>query len=150
MSSAIFVVSNHRWVWLRLPLMVETKECMSICDLLYSSLTSANVVQLCIWFHFTFFFNYKFLVGLLVNGRWGRTGRGRCKKQYFLTGCVAQGLKPLLISRDFSPSKKWLIWLGFFFCWNFCKSGPIFEGFLPQKQMILQFLLQFLWNGTLF
>ena len=49
---------------------------------------------------------------------------------YFLMGCVARGLKPLPISKDFSPSKNgWF--LGFF--QNFRKLGSISKGFSTSK-----------------
>ena len=65
---------------------------------------------------------------------------------YFLTECVAWGLKPLPISKDFSHSKKWL---NIQFFRNFHKSRPISKAFLLQKWLILPFFLQILWNGTL-
>ena len=49
--------------------------------------------------------------------------------------CVARGLKPQPISKDFSQNKPWF---DHFFNF-FCKLGPISKGFLPQKWLILQF-----------
>ena len=66
---------------------------------------------------------------------------------YFLTGCAARGLKPLPISKDFSPSKNG--WFKAFFR-NFRKSGPISKGFSTSKWLILRFFSRFLRNGTLF
>ena len=73
----------------------------------------------------------------LSRGGWGGGGL-----ELFLTECVAQGLKTLPISKDFSfsLSKKQLnrqcVFFVFLF-WNFHKSRPISKGFfLPQKQLI--------------
>ena len=49
---------------------------------------------------------------------------------YFLTGCAAQGLKPLPISKDFSPSKNG--WFKAFFR-NFRNWDPFLRVFLPQN-----------------
>ena len=55
---------------------------------------------------------------------------------YFLTGCAGRGLKPLPISKDFSPLKK-VADLTFS---KFYKSVPIsLRAFLPQKWLILLF-----------
>ena len=50
---------------------------------------------------------------------------------------------PLLISKDFSPSKKRLILRFFFLFRNFRKLGSILRVFLPQKWLILQFSRKF-------
>ena len=59
---------------------------------------------------------------------------------YFLTGCAARGLKPLPISKDFSPSKNG--WFKAFFR-NFRKSEPISKGFSTSKWLILPFFCDF-------
>ena len=70
---------------------------------------------------------------------WGSLARGGYSN-YFLTGCAARGLKPLPISKDFSPSKNG--WFKAFFR-NFRKSGPISKGFSTSKWLILQFFRDF-------
>ena len=55
----------------------------------------------------------------------------------FLTGCGAHVLKPVPI---FLPQKRLIFTI---FSQNFCKSGLISKGFLPQKCLILQFFRNF-------
>ena len=57
---------------------------------------------------------------------------------YFLTGCAARGLKPLPISKDFSPSK--MTDLTF---WNFRKSESISKGFCTSKMANFTFFCNF-------
>ena len=59
------------------------------------------------------------------------TGWGGINQIIFLTGCAARYLKPLPISKDFSPSKNGWFYRVFFP--NFCKSGPISKGFSTPK-----------------
>ena len=65
---------------------------------------------------------------------------------YFLMGCVVQGLKPLP-TKDFSPSKN--SWRLFFSKFLKIRAIPI-EGFSSSKTADFTIFSQFLWNGTLF
>ena len=71
---------------------------------------------------------YKMKYSLNLDRRHGNHGG---YSNYFLTGCAARGLKTLLISKDFSPSKNG--WFYGFFFFNLCKSGPISKGFSTSK-----------------
>ena len=68
---------------------------------------------------------------------------------YFLTRCAARGLKPLPISKDFSPSKN--SWFNsFFFSKNFRKLGAISKGFSTSKMADFSILAIFVkWDPLL-
>ena len=59
---------------------------------------------------------------------------------YFLTGCAARGLKPLPISKDFSPSKNG--WFKAFFE-IFANRDPFLRIFLPQNGWFYNFFAIF-------
>ena len=61
---------------------------------------------------------------------------------YFLMGCVTQGLKPLPISKDVSPTMA-----DDCFFEIFANRGSILRGFQPKKQLILQFFCNFCETG---
>ena len=65
--------------------------------------------------------------------------------ELFFNGvCGPQSLKPLPISKDFSPSKKQL---NRQFFWNFHKSRPISKGFFSASKMAdFKNFSQILWN----
>ena len=66
---------------------------------------------------------------------------------YFLTGCAAWGLKPLPISKDFSPSKNG--WFKAFFE-IFANRDPFLRVFLPQNGWFYHFFAIFAkWNPLL-
>ena len=65
---------------------------------------------------------------------------GGGNSNYFLTRCAARGLKPLPISKDFSPSKNGRF-DGFFEI--FANPDTFLRVFPPQKRLILQFFKNF-------
>ena len=69
-------------------------------------------------------------------------GGGGGYSNYFSTGCAAQGLEPLPISKDFPPSKNG--WFDVFFFFEiFANPDPFLRVFLPQKWLILQIFRNF-------
>ena len=69
-------------------------------------------------------------------------GGGVAYSNYFLTGCAARGLKPLPISKDFSPSKNG--WFKAVFFEIFANRDPFLRVFLrPQNGWFYHFLAIF-------
>ena len=69
-----------------------------------------------------------------------KTRGGGGYSNYFLMGCAARGLKPLPISKDFSPSKNG--WFKAFFR-IFANRDPFLRVFLPQNGWFYHFFVIF-------